>query len=76
MSNTNDSIPYQAPVLDIYHTSDPTISWFSAFGSILLQLLSQITISRVIILVLVLGNIKNVPFIWHVSIPSLDIDAV
>lgn len=73
----NNSIPYQVPMMgNPYHTpsnaDNISTSWLSILTPIILntlsQIVSQITLTRVIILILVLGNIKNVPFIWHVCI--------
>jgi len=40
----------------------------SHLGSILSQLWSLITIWRLLVVLLLLGNIKNIPFIWHMRI--------
>lgn len=67
MATMNHSVLYQNPVLATYQPTAPS-TWTATFTSFLFQILSQITFSRVIILVLVGINIKNVPFIWHVCI--------
>jgi hypothetical protein len=70
MSDLNNSVVYQAPAVDYsgFQASTPSQVSGSVSSGILYQLLSLITIWRVILLLLVLGNVKNIPLIWHVSI--------
>jgi hypothetical protein len=42
----------------------PTTTFYDAAS----QLVSSFSLWRVIVLLLVLGNVKNLPLIWHVSI--------
>lgn len=56
-----------------YLNTASTGTWLSLCGDIMLQMLSQITITRVIILVLLLGNVKNIPLIWHVCTHIFDL---
>lgn len=69
MSDLNFSIVYQVPEIDCSGLQASTPSQLSASvcPSLLSTLLSLITIWRVVVLLLVLGNIKNIPLIWHVS---------
>jgi len=70
MSDLNNSVVYQVPAancggfqaLSAYQLSG------SIYSSIVDNVLSFITIWRVLVLLLVLGNVKNIPLIWHVSI--------
>lgn len=72
MSDPNNSVVYQVPAVDCSGFQASTSSQVSGSVSpgVLPTLLSLITIWRVIILLLVLGNIKNIPLIWHVSAGS------
>jgi ABC-type amino acid transport system permease subunit len=66
---------YQTPVA--VHAVNSTIQastcpWAPGFDigillGLLSKVLSYITVWRLFIFVLVLGNLKNVPLIWHVS---------
>lgn len=77
MTTLNDTVIHQviAPMnSSVYQSSNPpTVSGFY-FGGVLGQLWSLITIWRLIVLFLVLGNLKNVPLIWHVSCRQLHKD--
>lgn len=73
ISDLDISRLYEAPI--IIQTAISTIR-YSAFQhvsittahNILQQLVSLISLWRVIVFLLVLGNVKNLPMIWHVSI--------
>lgn len=62
----------------LYHVLEPAraaplekLGSYSILASVTTYILSavwsQITIWRLLVLVLLLGNIKNIPLIWHVS---------
>jgi hypothetical protein len=70
MSDLNNSAVFEVPAVDCsrFQASTPSQIAGSISFNIIYQILSLITIWRVIILLLVLGNIKNIPLIWHVSI--------
>jgi hypothetical protein len=73
MSDLDVSGLYQVP--DVVRTVNSTLTTSSfsydparAILGFLLRLLPLVTVWRVVVLVLVLGNLKNIPLIWHVSI--------
>lgn len=69
LADMNVSVLSHMSVLDSeIQTPAPSDAWLVFIHGICFQLLSQITIWRILVLFLVLGNIKNVPLIWHVSI--------
>jgi hypothetical protein len=75
---------YQTPVA--VHAVNSTVQastspWAPGFDigiflGLLSKLLSYITVWRLFVLVLVLGNLKNVPLIWHVSTTHPQLSAV
>jgi len=67
--STNTTLP-PIPGLAGNHALNLTESSLFFLRYVFQVLLSNITIWRVFVLLLVLGNIKNVPLIWHVSIPA------
>lgn len=72
MADMNNSVPYQTYTM-ISATSAMSISDQTlplAFRDLVFYILSYITIWRVIVLLLVLGNVKNIPLIWHVSVTA------
>ena len=73
MSEFNGSILFQVPVpvnANGYANSSLPSASSSFPASILSQIWSIITIWRVLALLLLLGNFKNIPLIWHASIQS------
>lgn len=73
MSDLNVTGVYQGP--NVLHNVNSTIQTSSfPYASVIIlpdflsQLISFITMWRVVVLLLVLGNLKNIPLIWHVSI--------
>jgi hypothetical protein len=68
MSNSNNSVIYRVvvPNNESMNAYSPTVSGFQ-FGGILAQIWSLITIWRLLVLFLVIGNLKNTALMWHVS---------
>jgi hypothetical protein len=71
MSDPNNSVLYQVSVpmnSSGFTSSDSGAASGIHFGDVLSQIWSLITIGRLLVLLLVVGNLKNVPLIWHVRI--------
>lgn len=73
MSDLDISRLYEVPVA--FQTANSTIQCpafqhvsITTINSILQQIVSTISMWRVIVFLLVLGNVKNLPMVWHVSI--------
>jgi hypothetical protein len=73
MSDFNNSIVFQVSVpanASGYAPSSLPNESGSLPGSILSQIWSILTIWRLLVLLLLVGNVKNIPLIWHASIQS------
>ncbi|KAH7357259.1 hypothetical protein BKA65DRAFT_496527 [Rhexocercosporidium sp. MPI-PUGE-AT-0058] len=71
MSNLNNSLLYQSSVLLNSSASgslgNSNLAASNAW-SILAQIWSFITLWRILVIILLVGNLKNVPLIWHLRI--------
>jgi len=73
MSEFNNSILFQVsiPVNESGYATSSLPNESSSFpATVLSQIWSIITIWRLLVLLLLLGNFKNIPLIWHASIQS------
>jgi hypothetical protein len=73
MSDLNNTVVYQVSVpgnSSVYETSSSTSPSGFHVGTVLSQVWSLITLWRLLVLCLVIGNLKNIPLIWHVSFPA------
>lgn len=72
MSNPNNSILYQVVSMNstVYENTALPETGFHV-GSVLSQIWSLVTLWRLLIALLVLGNLKNIPLIWHVGTSPL-----